>query len=412
MQPNVERDQFAQDVDAFPELAARNHEMGMEKMPVDPACPADKLIVSTTTIDVTVYVTPAANTTTPCPEDEATTVVTIDSTTTECPEDQMTSAPQPPQTSTLFLNTTKQLTQVVKVSTRPVFVNATQTIPVLVNSTLTSVAVQTPHTETHVFNFTYTTPCPEDETTMTPTPIETEPCPEETEDETSAVPVKTPSMITSRPTSGWNSTATEEPCPDETSQAIKISATPTTSPAPQSTVCIDTSMTPVSSSKFSSTPVKTMAPTTTVCTHDEATGTPKPDSAYCGIHGKPAGTYFIAEFIEDKPGVPVTEEGCYQFCDVSFVLSYRNQTRMLTPQQSVMESTKGCKSFRYYKNQLGAPRRALYGMPVSYSVDDLDKNQPDTWYDLACGSPKEQKWHEADKAMPSNHKQSRWLKWL
>lgn len=81
-------------------------------------------------------------------------------------------------------------------------------------------------------------------------------------------------------------------------------------------------------------------------------------------------------------------------------------------QQSVMESTKGCKSFRYYKNQLGAPRCALYGMPVSYSVDDLDKNQPDIWYDLACGSPKEQKWHETDKAMPSNHKQSRWLKWL
>jgi hypothetical protein len=27
--------------------------------------------------------------------------------------------------------------------------------------------------------------------------------------------------------------------------------------------------------------------------------------------------YFIAEFIEERSGVPVTEEGCYQFCDVS-----------------------------------------------------------------------------------------------
>ena len=125
----------------------------------------------------------------------------------------------------------------------------------------------------------------------------------------------------------------------------------------------------------------------------KVSGTPKPDSAYCGIHGKPAGTCFIAEFIEDKPGIPVSEEGCYQFCDVRSSLSDPNQSRILTLQQSVMESTTGCKSFRYYKNQLGAPRCALYGMPISDSVDDLDKSQPDTWYDLACGSSKEQKWH-------------------
>ena len=195
--------------------------MGMEQAPVDPDCPADKLIVSTTTIDVTVYVTAAANTTTPCPE-EAITVVTIDSTTTECPEDQMTPIPRPPPTSTLLLNPTKHITQLVKVST-----------PVVVNSTLTSVAVQTPLTKTHVFNLTYTTPRPEDETTLTPTSIETEPCPEET--------------------------PTAEHLAEETS-VVKISVIPTTTLAPQSTICIDTSMTPVSSSKFSSTSVKTMVP--------------------------------------------------------------------------------------------------------------------------------------------------------
>lgn len=52
-----------------------------------------------------------------------------------------------------------------------------------------------------------------------------------------------------------------------------------------------------------------------------------------------------------------------------------------------MEDTKGCKAYRYYPNELGAPRCKLYGMPVSYDVRDIDNNQPGMWYDLACGPP-------------------------
>lgn len=65
-----------------------------------------------------------------------------------------------------------------------------------------------------------------------------------------------------------------------------------------------------------------------------------------------------------------------------------------------MESTKGCQSYRFYKNQLGAARCSLYGRGVALSVADLDKNQPDVWYDLTCGSPTAEKWHQN---MPADH---------
>jgi hypothetical protein len=57
-------------------------------------------------------------------------------------------------------------------------------------------------------------------------------------------------------------------------------------------------------------------PTKTVCEHDHEAGEPDEETAYCGVSGRPAGVYFIAEFIEQRSGVAVTPEGCYQFCDV------------------------------------------------------------------------------------------------
>jgi hypothetical protein len=57
-------------------------------------------------------------------------------------------------------------------------------------------------------------------------------------------------------------------------------------------------------------------PTKTVCEHDHEAGEPDGETAYCGVRGRPAGVYFIAEFIEQRSGVAVTPEGCYQFCDV------------------------------------------------------------------------------------------------
>jgi hypothetical protein len=76
-------------------------------------------------------------------------------------------------------------------------------------------------------------------------------------------------------------------------------------------------MTPVVTSALSVTPSRPTQPTRTVGIDEAATGAPTKDRTYCGVRGEPAGTYFIAEFIENRSGVPVTLEGCYEFCDVS-----------------------------------------------------------------------------------------------
>ncbi|KFA66499.1 hypothetical protein S40285_00682 [Stachybotrys chlorohalonatus IBT 40285] len=168
----------------------------------------------------------------------------------------------------------------------------------------------------------------------------------------------------------------------------------TSSPSAPTRV-IDVSMIPVLSSPLLTTLSRSSRPTTTV-TELGATGAPVQDRTYCGIRGQPAGTYFIAEFIEDRPGVQVTLEGCYQFCDVSKRLpSYTStDSRGFSCTdlwlQSVMESTRGCQAYRFYHNDLGAPRCALYGMPVPWVVRDLDERQEDQWWDLDCGSPTEQ----------------------
>jgi hypothetical protein len=44
-----------------------------------------------------------------------------------------------------------------------------------------------------------------------------------------------------------------------------------------------------------------------------------PAALSSGIHGLPVGDYLLAEFIENKAGVPVTLLGCYQFCIVSYL---------------------------------------------------------------------------------------------
>lgn len=49
-------------------------------------------------------------------------------------------------------------------------------------------------------------------------------------------------------------------------------------------------------------------------------------------------------------------------------------------------------SFDYYLNGLGAPRCDLYGSTVAYALDDIDNNQPNWWFDLACGDPTAPEW--------------------
>jgi hypothetical protein len=65
-----------------------------------------------------------------------------------------------------------------------------------------------------------------------------------------------------------------------------------------------------------------------------------------------------------------------------------------------MESTRGCQSYRFYHNEVGAPRCALYGAPVALSIYDLDETLDDLWFDLSCGSPSQETWHTQ---MPVEH---------
>ncbi|OAA78110.1 hypothetical protein LEL_04933 [Akanthomyces lecanii RCEF 1005] len=317
--------------DAFSEIVPRGMEWArsaQEQVPTD--CPAPVLIVTTTTVDVTVYVTPsstAEDMTTPMATDTPRVTISIQNMTVPEPCDDDTTASQ---TSTKLQSSSASMTMSSSSSS---------------TSAMSSSSASTSSTPSRVT----ISIIPEHTTTPAPSEMETPP-----------------------------------PCDEGSTFSYFTSTTAAPAPTQSSSDCvIDTAVTPVSTSTMSATPTTASAqPTKTQCVHDEPTGKPTDQTMYCGIHGKPAGTYFIAEFIENKPEEPVTEEGCYQFCD------------------SVMESTKGCESYRFYKNNLGAPRCSLYGRNVAASVEDLDKNQPDTWYDLACGSPTAEKWHNG---MPANH---------
>ena len=65
-----------------------------------------------------------------------------------------------------------------------------------------------------------------------------------------------------------------------------------------------------------------------------------------------------------------------------------------------MDSTHGCQSYRFYSHASGAPRCALYGMPVSWVVEEITVSFSDQWYDLTCGSPTEARW---PASMPASH---------
>ncbi|EFQ29230.1 hypothetical protein CGRA01v4_04906 [Colletotrichum graminicola] len=146
-------------------------------------------------------------------------------------------------------------------------------------------------------------------------------------------------------------------------------------PVPTESCVIDTSMVPVTIAPLTSVPTSTIIPTKTVCQEDAPTGKPKPGNNHCGVHGLPVGNYFLARFVENAPGVPVTLEGCYQFC------------------ASVMDATNGCKAYRFYPERgLNVQRCDLYGSSVAYALDSIDNDHPDIWFDLNCGSPSDERW--------------------
>ncbi|KAF4975288.1 hypothetical protein FZEAL_7901 [Fusarium zealandicum] len=179
-----------------------------------------------------------------------------------------------------------------------------------------------------------------------------------------------------RTPSGTGSVSTEALTETPTRSAIVslpfLTATTTAKASTSETCIIDTSMAPISTSYVNATSTMPAMPTETVYGRNVENGATDKNCAYCGVNGKPAGSYFIAEFSEDRPGVAVTLEGCYQFCD------------------STMDTTRGCQAYRFYHNDLGAARCALHGRSVALSVRDLDSSVEDTWYDLTCGSPTEE----------------------
>ncbi|CAM1506715.1 Fc.00g063560.m01.CDS01 [Cosmosporella sp. VM-42] len=291
-------------------------------------------------------------------------------------------------TSSSALKTTKTGSETIQTYTRPGHTTTSEPCDDDLTSTLSSVttvsANQTIQTYTNPRHTATTSePC-DDETT---TGMESTSISIPTTIRTSIPPFANTSVpLTSR--SFTTTTILTEPC-DETTTSRSFTVTPflstTTTPTFATETCvIDTSMTPVTTATLTTatTPPQYTQPSQTVCEYNYEPGTPDRDSEHCGVPGEPVGTYFIAEFIEDRPGVVVSLEGCYQFCD------------------SVMDSTRGCQAYRFYHNNLGAPRCALYGMPVSWDVRELDPNQPNRWYDLTCGSPTAEAWHED---MPASH---------
>ncbi|KAI6783716.1 uncharacterized protein J7T54_001592 [Emericellopsis cladophorae] len=366
-------------------------------------CPLPPVVISVTTVDVTVTVTaepsfrpheagPVANKTVIV--DESTTY------TTECEEENMAQmTDEVVVDSTRYTPTTVLLTTTTldkNMSATTIIITATTIVP-CESGTETSTPGESGELTTQRTAVTPTNPILDLTTSAnstfvvssTPTPfvssivstiansssIESTPEPSLTESTIVLSPSATPSssVITLSLTS-----ATTTPV---TSEQLTTTEPPRTTGYPL--VCIDTWVSPVSTAKMSVTPAPLPEPTRTASADDHDTGAPEEAVLYCGIRGKPAGVYFLAEFIEEKSGVPVTEEGCFQFCD------------------SVMEATEGCQSYRFYHNELGAPRCALYGMPVAAVVDDLDESQDDVWYDLKCGSPTEEGWQDEDEAQTS-----------
>ncbi|KAL1878757.1 hypothetical protein Daus18300_002033 [Diaporthe australafricana] len=135
------------------------------------------------------------------------------------------------------------------------------------------------------------------------------------------------------------------------------------------TLVIATTLSPIdtASVSLSDLPTTVVVPTATVSSADAPTGTPNPEDIHCGIKGEAIGTYYLATYAYNKANVPVTLQGCFQFC--SFAVEQ-------------------CFSFEFYLEPgLGAPRCKLYGGPVAFEVESIDPFQPYTWYDLACGDP-------------------------
>lgn len=110
--------------------------------------------------------------------------------------------------------------------------------------------------------------------------------------------------------------------------------------------------------------------TTTSRTSAVSTTTPvTPDPVYCNVKGDPLGVYYLGTFVENRNNVPVTLEGCYQFCQL-----YAAQ----------------CDAYHFYHAAgLGpfATRCDLYGATLPYVLESVDNTADGVWFDRGCGNP-------------------------
>ncbi|KAK1714750.1 hypothetical protein BDP67DRAFT_577173 [Colletotrichum lupini] len=275
----------------------------------------------------------------------------------------------PSSSSSLPANSTSSRAAWNTTSSTSMILSNGYTLPV--NSTTVSSAApsESPRLATYILstktqNGTYT------QSATTSASATTEPCDDETTSSASVAPTS----------SSWTTpTPNVTPfLPNTTSSIATSTAQATTafsSVIPTESCVIDTSMAPITTASLTTVPTSTTIPTKTVCQNDAPTGKPMPGNNHCGVHGLPVGNYFLARFVNNAPNVPVTLEGCYQFC------------------ASVMNTTDGCKSYRFYPEKgLNVPRCDLYGSTVAYALDSIDNDHPDLWFDLTCGSPSSEQW--------------------
>lgn len=88
------------------------------------------------------------------------------------------------------------------------------------------------------------------------------------------------------------------------------------------------------------------------------------------MHGTALGDFYMGTFVENSNNVPVTLEGCYQFCRING----RHNT--------------GCKAYYFHQQPglAGSARCDLYEQATYNVIGTLD-NSEGVWFDLGCGDP-------------------------
>ncbi|KAH7363814.1 hypothetical protein BKA65DRAFT_571761 [Rhexocercosporidium sp. MPI-PUGE-AT-0058] len=162
------------------------------------------------------------------------------------------------------------------------------------------------------------------------------------------------------------STTSSLPSSPSSSSSSTIETSPSSTPLLPTSLLISASPIFIAPTTAVLHPSTTVSQTTTVI-EGEATGVPDPTAFHCGVHGLPIGLYKMAEYWEERAGVDVSLEGCWEFCEAA---------------------SEGCFSYSFYQEEgLGDARCDLFGGSVADSLDSIIKEVPRVWYDIGCGNP-------------------------